>query len=424
MEAKRQRTSSSEKSLDILARLKSGETIIGDGGFVFALEKRGWVKAGPWTPEAVFECTDAVKQLHREFVNAGSDVCQTFTFYASDDKLSNRGNKAGERWTCKGINEKACEIARDMANEGAGVMVAGGICQTPTFLSGGTKESCKKVFQEQLEVFKNKGVDFMIAEYFEHVEEAEWAVQACFEAGFKTVAVNMCIGPLGDLHGNSTEECARRLSETGAQIVGVNCHFDPFVSLEAMKMVKAGIAKTEKRLNEDVFMMVQPLGYFTPDAGKQGFIDLPEFPFALEPRVLTRWDMARFAREAHDLGVRFIGGCCGFEPYHIRACAEELSEERGCRPSDNTRFDSKWIPHAGGLTMHTKPWVRARASKEYWCALDPASGRCKCPAHSKPDGWGVTAGDTELMQQKAATDNAEIQKLQETQQQKKGEEAM
>ncbi len=36
----------------------------------------------------------------------------------------------------------------------------------------------------------------------------------------------------------------------------------------------------------------------------QGFIDLPEFPFALEPRILTRWDMHRYAREAYDLGVR------------------------------------------------------------------------------------------------------------------------
>ena len=48
--------------------------------------------------------------------------------------------------------------------------------------------------------------------------------------------------------------------------------------------------------------MVQPLGYWTPDAGVQGFIDLPEFPFALEARIMTRFDMARYAREAWDAG--------------------------------------------------------------------------------------------------------------------------
>ena len=51
------------------------------------------------------------------------------------------------------------------------------------------------------------------------------------------------------------------------------------------------------------------------------------FILALEPRILTRWDVHRYAREAYDMGVRYIGGCCGFEPYHIRAIAEEVRKE-------------------------------------------------------------------------------------------------
>ena len=54
------------------------------------MEKRGYVKAGPWTPEATVEYPEAVKQLHREFLRAGSDVMQAFTYYASEDKLTNR----------------------------------------------------------------------------------------------------------------------------------------------------------------------------------------------------------------------------------------------------------------------------------------------------------------------------------------------
>jgi len=49
------------------------------------------------------------------------------------------------------------------------------------------------------------------------------------------------------------------------------------------------------------------------------------FCLALEPRSLTRWDVHKYARRAYDLGVRYIGGCCGFEPYHIRAISEEVS---------------------------------------------------------------------------------------------------
>ena len=69
---------------------------------------------------------------------------------------------------------------------------------------------------------------------------------------------------------------------------------------------------------------------------------------------------------------RYIGGCCGFEPYHIRAISEELSKERGGRESEGSQKHDVW---GGGLRMHTKPWVRARARKEYWANLNPSSGR-------------------------------------------------
>ena len=68
--------------------------------------------------------------------------------------------------------------------------------------------------------------------------------------------------------------------------VGVNCHFDPFTSLDALKVMKKGLADAD--LLETTYLMCQPLAYLTPDASRQGFIDLPEFPFALEPRVCTR----------------------------------------------------------------------------------------------------------------------------------------
>ena len=51
------------------------------------------------------------------------------------------------------------------------------------------------------------------------------------------------------------------------------------------------------------------------------------FTTALEPRTMTRWDAHAFAREAYNLGIHFIGGCCGFEPYHIRAVAEEVTKQ-------------------------------------------------------------------------------------------------
>jgi len=386
----------------LMQRLDEG-VVIGDGGFVFALEKRGYVKAGPWTPEAVIEHPEAVRQLHREFLRAGSDVMQAFTFYASDDKLANRGNESSKKYTCRGVNDAACRLAREVAEEGDGLM-AGGLSQTPTYLSGLGKAKTQKEFQNQVDVFVENKVDFLIAEYFEHIEEMEWAVEVCVKSGLPVVA-SMCIGPDGDMHGVTAGECGVRMAKAGAHVVGINCHFDPFVTLDGMRKMKTALDKAGLK----VHMIAQPLAFHTPDAGKQGFIDLPEFPFGLEPRICTRWDMHRYAREAYDIGIRFIGGCCGFEPYHIRAVAEELEKERGCLPKGSEKHE-QW---AGGLKMHTKPWVRARAGRDYWENIKPSSGRPYCAAMSKPDAWGVTAGHSDLKQKTMHTTDDEIKALQQ-----------
>ena len=63
--------------------------------------------------------------------------------------------------------------------------------------------------------------------------------------------------------------------DAGADIVGVNCHFDPFVCLDTMRLMKGGLDAAGLKPH----LMVQPLAFRTPDASKQGFIDLPEFPF-------------------------------------------------------------------------------------------------------------------------------------------------
>lgn len=385
----------------LLERLNNDEVVVGDGGFVFALEKRGYVKAGPWTSEASAEYPDAVRQLHREFLRAGADVMQTFTFYASEDKLENRGHDALTKNSCEDVNKAACDIAREVANEG-NALVAGGVCQTPSYLSGEGKAVVQGHFQKQVDVFVANKVDFIIAEYFEHVEEAVWAVEVLKKSGLP-VCANMCINSEGDLHGVSTGDCAVKLVKAGADVVGVNCHFDPVISLAAVKLMKDALEKAGLKAH----LMCQPLAYLTPDVSKQGFIDLPEFPFALEPRVATRWNIHKYARDAYDLGVRYIGGCCGFEAYHIRAISEELAKERGFMPEGSTKH-GLW---GDGLRQHTKPWVRARARRDYWENLNPASGRPESASFAKPDQWGVTQGDDILKQKADVTSDAELKTL-------------
>jgi len=382
-----------------LERLDRGP-VIGDGGFVFALEKRGYVEAGPWTPESVIEHPYAVKQLHREFLRAGSDVCQAFTFYASEDKLKNRGNAAGNHGVYA-INEQAVKIVKEVAYP-EGALVAGGLSQTPTYMSSASKEEVQAEVRKQIEVFKNEQVDLMICEYYEHVEECEWHVEAVKEyMPGVPVCASLAINETSDVHGVPTGECGVRLARAGADVVGINCHFDPFRCLEATKKMVTAVKEAGF---DNVHFMVQPLGFMTPDASLQGFIDLPEFPFALEPRICTRWEMQRFARESYEAGIRFIGGCCGFEPYHIRACSEELTKERGGFLPAGT------INWGKCLEKHTKPWVRARASRQYWENLDPGTGRPFSTSHSRCDDWGITRGHELTQQHEEATSKAELDK--------------
>ena len=106
---------------------------------------------------------EAVKQLHREFLRAGADVMQAFTFYASEDKLVNRGNQARVKIGVEAINREACRIAREVANEGD-ALVLGGICQCPSYLSGKSKEEVQAEYRKQIKVFVEEGLDFLLCE--------------------------------------------------------------------------------------------------------------------------------------------------------------------------------------------------------------------------------------------------------------------
>ncbi|KAF7645784.1 hypothetical protein LDENG_00198400, partial [Lucifuga dentata] len=147
----------------ILERLNAGEVVVGDGGYVIQLERRGYVKGGHWTPEAAVEHPEAVWQLHREFLRAGANVLQTFIFYCSEDKLELSGNVINI--TGSQINDAACDLAREVANEGD-ALVAGVVCQTPCYLKTHSETEVKAIFKKQMDDFLNKDIDFFYCGVF------------------------------------------------------------------------------------------------------------------------------------------------------------------------------------------------------------------------------------------------------------------
>src|SRR6187551_227771 len=153
----------------ILQRLSAGP-VLGDGGYLLELEKRGYVQAGPFTPEVVIEHPDALAQLHREFLRAGADVLQTMTFYATNDKLATVGleGKVDE------INRTAVRVARDVASEGD-ALVAGNLSLTWAYLpeDPSNADHVRALFDRQLQGQLDAGPpDLWIGETFSWLGEA------------------------------------------------------------------------------------------------------------------------------------------------------------------------------------------------------------------------------------------------------------
>src|SRR6059058_3127613 len=109
---------------DLLERLHD-DVVLGAEGYLFELERRGFLKSGPYVPEVVLDHPDAVRELHREFLRAGSDVMVAFTYYGHREKLRTIGREGD----LEPLNRQALRLAREVAGEGD-ALVAGNICNT------------------------------------------------------------------------------------------------------------------------------------------------------------------------------------------------------------------------------------------------------------------------------------------------------
>src|SRR6202165_212815 len=108
----------------LLERLRNGPVICAEG-YLFECERRGYLQAGAFVPEVVIEHPEVVRQLHRDFVHAGSDAVEAFTYYAHREKL----RLIGKQQLLEEINRQALSIARAVA-DASGALVAGGGCHS------------------------------------------------------------------------------------------------------------------------------------------------------------------------------------------------------------------------------------------------------------------------------------------------------
>jgi betaine-homocysteine S-methyltransferase len=307
----------------ILERLARGP-VLGDGGYLLELEKRGYVQAGPFTPEVSLTHPEALAELHREFLRAGAEVLQTLTFYASEDKLATVG-LSGQ---VEAINRAAVRIARQVAAEGD-ALVAGNLSLTWAYdgQDAASADRVRELFDRQLGPMAEEGVDFVIAETFTWLGEALIATERIKAAGLPAMVTMAYENEPRSYEGHSPAECAVRLADAGADVVGINCLRGPETTLPMMREVRAAVSG---------FIACQPVAYRTP-GHQHDFTALPEFPYALDPLQLSRDEMAAYAREAREIGVDYIGSCCGSVACHVKAMARAL----GKVPAEEREWASK-----------------------------------------------------------------------------------
>ena len=239
-------------------------------------------------------------------------------------------------------------------------LVAGNVCNTNIWVpQDATAEvEVQRLFDEQIAWAAAAGVDFVIAETFGFYGEARLALQAITRAGLPAV-VTFALHQEGVLRdGMAIEEACQRLEQAGATVVGLNCTRGPQTMLPYVRRIRQAVSchvaalpvPFRTTLSQPSFQSLQD-----PDCGL-----IPEarpFPTALDPFTCNRYEMAAFAQQAWALNIRYLGGCCGSGPHHIRAMAEAL----GRHPAASQYSPDMSKHYAFGTHPQLKPLNREYA---------------------------------------------------------------
>lgn len=313
-----------------LAERLKNDAILCAEGYLFELERRGYLQAGAFVPEVVLEHPDAVRQLHREFLRAGSDVMVAFTYYGHRDKL----RIIGKENLLEPLQKNALQLAKDAAAEDASgkTLVAGNICNTNIYnpADKATHDEVRRMFAEQVAWAAEAGVDFILLETLSWCGEALIGLEEIRKTGLESV-VNVVTHSTGCLRDGddtmSPAEACKRLEDAGADVVGMNCCRGPATMLPQLLEIRAAVSCPVAGIPVP-FRTTEKTPSFQSLQDEEGAFCRPEgmraFPVAMEPRACTRYEMADFAAKCIANDIRFLGVCCGGGPHHIRAMAEQL----------------------------------------------------------------------------------------------------
>lgn len=304
--------------MNFIDRLNKGILLVAEG-YVFELERRGYLKAGPFVPEVVIENPAAVSQLHQEFLRAGSDVVVACTYYGHRAKLK----AIGREDRLQELNIAALKLAKETAAP-FDALVAGNLSNTWEYdpAVAASAKTVRAIFDEQVAWAVQEGADFIIAETFGHIGEARLALES-IKAGGLPAVITFSPATGQSCDGYAWEDACRSLQDEGADVVGLNCGNGPATMLPYLEKIRRKVAGWVAGL---------PVPYRTTE-DQPCFQKLKlahgatAFPLSLDSFLLSRFEMAEFALKARDMGINYIGICCGAGPHHVRAMAEALGRK-------------------------------------------------------------------------------------------------
>jgi methionine synthase / methylenetetrahydrofolate reductase (NADH) len=277
--------------------IADGRTHLFDGAMGTVLYGRG-VFLNVCYDELSLRQPDLVREIHREYVKAGAELIETNTFGANPRKLAQYGLASDT----EAINRAAAQLARGAAGTRAAVVGAIGPLGIRIEPFGETSVAeAGADFERQAQGLVEGGVDGFILETFSDVEELRAAFLAVRRISDLPIIAQMTIGTDGRTHyGTEPAVFGPILQQLGADVIGVNCSVGPHGVLEAVEQLAPVVT---------VPISAQPNAGLPRDVGdRKMYMASPEY-------------MGTYAKRIVEAGARFVGGCCGTTPEHIKAMA-------------------------------------------------------------------------------------------------------
>ena len=304
MELNRVSKARDEQLMDLSTALKKKDVILLDGAIGTELGKHGLM--GRARPN--LDNPEIVLTIQREYAQCGCDAITTNTL--TMNRMYIETHNVGV--SVQDVNRAGVELARKAVSEGQYVL--GNIGSTGQLLEpyGTYKESqFYEAFREQAEILKDTGVDGFIIETMFDLREALCALRACKGNFSLPVIVSIAYSTEAKggrtMMGNSAQQCAKELTDGGADVIGANCG--------EIDLAQMAVIVSELKSATSLPVLAQP------NAGKPQLVG-DETIFKMEPD-----DFAKGIAECLAAGARIVGGCCGTTPEHIRAVAVLLGGE-------------------------------------------------------------------------------------------------